>query len=229
MEGWLYIWYMTEADTDRRASAYMVWYYRELQKAYRRFLPEETVGQQYREDMATDMFVPSLLDDVPVDTMRESIARIDEVLSLPSCAAMNEHYQSLMAGPKKKHPKSWYHLAGGPSNIRGLAHHLRAIAVYSEFYKRLSGVVHATSIIEGRFTVSDLDGTGGFKQLRLLSALPFVAQSSMSWSMRIYGHIVGKYVPGKSGELRRWHRVEVKDFLENKLPNLNIHYKSDDI
>ena len=214
----------TASAISDRSAAYMVWYYHQRRKRFESYDVTTEAGKQMQAEILKDDYAENdLISSLPPDVVKSAVDNIHAILAQPEYAQMEAVYQADLSNKREHRFKSWYQLAGGPRNIEGLAKHLRMGVIYRELYKSMSGMVHGSDIMVGRVAMSRRDNFAAFKQIRLLSDLPYVVSSTITYSVSIYRNLTAAYDPSHSARIHDWYQKEVMDY-KNRVLQIKIQH-----
>jgi hypothetical protein len=197
LEAMLGLFYILEADTERRALAYQLAHAHKKITLYDRLDPTTSAGQELRRVVAPDP-CGDLFNSLPIINYPKLIAGLQKMFTRPEFQPIEAEWQRLKAARKNKDPE-WYALFGGPQNVRDLAIKVGFPAMYEFLYRYWSNEVHAGSAMEA---IGHKDGDSVIRPIRhpeeLQSAVTFAAQFSFLLAMKV----VGVYAPAKLADLR---------------------------
>lgn len=145
-EALLTIEYITEADTKKRAYAYLVAEIRERLAVYRTLDPNTPQGKRARKRLEDDKCVQDM--QMPeIQDLSGQIENLEKLLRKPHWKDADAEFQAVKKRLKGRRP-AWYQLYGGPSNLDALATHLRRAGEYDILYRRWSRTAHAVDAIQ---------------------------------------------------------------------------------
>lgn len=135
LEAILGVEFILESDSERRGMAYQVAHAHRQISLYQRLDPTTSVGQELQKVLASDPIVARV--QLPPRDMRPLIANLESMLAQPEFVPIEAEWKRL----KGKGP--WFHLFGGPANVRELAIRLNHGGMYEFLYRHWSNSVHA--------------------------------------------------------------------------------------
>ena len=199
LEALLGIYYILEADSERRGLAYQLAHAHKKIKVYQRFDPATEAGRQLRRDIAADP-AGDILDGLPALDYPTLIAGLRGMFEQPMFRPLEAEWQRMKAAhPKKKDPDSWYSLFGGPSNLQALARKVGVPAMYEFLYRTWSNEVHAGSAMEA---IALKDGQSVIRPIRHPDELQTSVSLAGVFSVSLARKIVEVYDPAKMADLR---------------------------
>ena len=211
-EAMLALEYILQADSDRRAMAYMVSYTHRRQGMHELFDSDTQRGSDFLSDWEADEAREKMeinLTDFK-NVAKKSIANLDNLLKKPHYIEAEHEYQRIKRVLHRK--PEWYHLFGGPSNLRELAKHLNYRARYDFLYRSWSNVAHAGDV--SRFITETKNGKGAVKALRNVDELASIIGFAEWIILSAKVLVLKKFHPGEEKSIRTWYIKEIqKGFL----------------
>lgn len=191
--------WLTDADTVKRAHAYLYWDSAQRVKRLTRMLPESESGRQRRSELSDDLYYHDRVTPEQVALARSEIGTIQQELDTGLYKdAMTEHQRL----GRRAH--EWYALWDGPQNLCELARKLRRLSLYEVLYRDWSLAAHALDTLQGHLITHE-PGSVGFVQL----GLPFEAQDcalqTFHIAMDLFQALTGRWIPAHRGRLEEWH------------------------
>jgi hypothetical protein len=208
-ESTLNIEYILEKDSERRGMDFMVCFYHDELKFYRRWDPNDQMCKEFREKIRKDKVLKKWkLPEFP--EIKNEIAKRKEIFKLPTYQESEEEFQRTKKKLKKlKMKPKWYTLHDGPTNIEKLAEHLERPGFYQILYRHWSPVVHGTDLIRGKIS---LDESGVYiHQIRLPTNAQDVTKFTLSFALMNINNFVDFFVPEKKEVAVKWYKDEIKD------------------
>ncbi len=141
--------YMLEAQTDKRAKAFLVCHVHEKLRLYDRLDPNTLAWAAWARDLQQDNFLGGQ-DSIFARTVDLPEARrgLQSLLAKSDYAPFEAEYQRLAGKRKRKATIHWYNLFDGPDKIAELAGHLKLAGTYNVLYRYWSGAVHAMDVLD---------------------------------------------------------------------------------
>jgi hypothetical protein len=142
--------HIVQEKSAERAAAYQVVRMKRHIKHLRRGDRSHPDGQQLERDLATDVFVPGVLNKLPNGLADKAAEHERWMAGQPDLVPILAEWDRLKqppGKPKQKDPE-WYTLFGGAKDIRGLAKQLRWQSLYDFFYREWSNTAHAGNALD---------------------------------------------------------------------------------
>jgi hypothetical protein len=221
LEASLYVSWVLQSDTERRARQYYVWNLRQNRAWGRRLVPGTTEHAAFTSSLQATPSLPDLASLPAIHTKvteaQNQIAAIDQQLALPVYKAINDEFDRIK---RSTHDLPW-HAPWGAKSIRQMADQLNRLAEYDLFYSTLSDVAHSSAF---RKHVS-IDGVQvNFEPIRQLESIDTVCRPAVGNALRLYRELLGHYRPGELENLSRKYQDEWRTaFLT--MPGVN--YRTD--
>lgn len=131
------------AAQDRRATAYIVCYFRKQLATSERYV-QGTV-EAWVERMTGTTAMPQIVLDAPTQAgIQQEIAGMKARLTEPEFQPVSTAFD--LARGKRNYDPSWYSIDGGPSSVRALAASVGLAGSYDMFYSPSSEVMHAVHV-----------------------------------------------------------------------------------
>jgi hypothetical protein len=198
LEALLGIFYILEADSERRGLAYQLAYAHKRIKVYQRLDPTADQGKQLRREIAADPCA-DILNGLPALDYPKRIAGQQGMFRQPVFQPIEAEWQRMKAAhPKKKDP-DWYALFGGPTSVQALATKVGVPAKYEFLYSYWSNEVHAGSALEA---IGQKDGDPVIRPIRQPDELQPAVNFAGHFSLALAKQIVEAYEPAKMDDLR---------------------------
>ncbi len=215
--------YILEADSERRAIAYLVKHARERVRWYEKTDPKSPAGRSMRSRVASDPIALDVLSSLPSFDFDTAKDRLRGILQRPPYAAVNEEWQRIKKDTKR-HP-AWHALFGGPKTIHDLAFHLNRGFWYEYLYSDWSGHVHAGTAVRKVGPNTD-DPTGelkSFRPLRHPDGLKDAYSFGQTMSVSLGTKLADKYLSqiGRD-DLRNFYMREIKP-RNDRLKHVSIN------
>ena len=198
LEAMLGVFYILQADSERRGLAYQLAHAHRKIKVYQHLDPTTEAGKQLRREIASD---PSaeILNGLPALDYPKMIAGLQGMFRQPQFQPIEAEWQRMKAAhPKKKDPE-WYALFGGPTTVQALATKVGLAAMYEFLYRYWSNEVHAGSAMEA---LGVMDGETVVRPIRHPEELQQAVNFAGHFSLALARRIVEAYEPAKMADLR---------------------------
>ena len=210
LESYLYIDYLLEKNTLDRSMALLVYNKKKELKFYNKFKSGHAENTKFLKNIEKDKLVPSI--DLPSDSeVNLAIERKNKILQLPQYRKACIEYERVESAGRKN--PNWYSLFNGPSDFEQLASYLNLSFYYDILYRKWSGSVHGTDIIEGKINKS-VDTTKGnidIVQLRFPKDAQTVTSYLLLMQLETYRLIMKAKIPGKYDEFKKWYLTVCED------------------
>ena len=206
-ESTLSIEYILEENTKERGMDFMISYYHDELKFYRRWDPDDPMCLEFRKKTKTDKVLKDWsMQEFP--NVKEEIQKRIKILELPNNRESEKEYQRT----KKRlgRVSNWFSLHNGPGNIEKLAEHLNRPGFYQMLYRHWSPAVHGTDIIREKVSL-DKSGRVYVHQLRLPTNAQAITFCTTSFALTNIRHLNNHFYPEKKRDVSRWYQKEIKD------------------
>lgn len=198
--------YFLEKDTDVRGTDFMTCCWHHEIKKLRKEDPDDCMHKQLLEAIQKINYMKDeQLPETP--NVKEKIKILKDHLNSSEYVESEKEYQRLKKAIGRK--PNWYSMHGGPSNLEGLAYHLRVPLEYELQYRDWSGLVHGFDIIMNNIEVIDYDQVL-LSQIRLPTDAFEVTKWAMNFGLEIIHCFVGFFVPEKAKETKDWYSKEIE-------------------
>lgn len=193
------------ADSERRATRYIVANFRDERLWAARVIPgttEEQTFTQIAKSLGVDVHAnrPSLASEAAIH-----LAEVNRILGQPNLQAIDLEFTT--ARRNRKYDPEWYEL-DGLTSIRQVADKAGRLPEYEFFYSKGSQVTHTGSYKDHiRFTT----GQVRFKPIRHLAEVNVLLNFVVSISLGTYKKTLERYRPG---ELPAFSKKYVEDWRE---------------
>jgi len=207
-ESLLSIEYILEENTKQRAMNFLVYYYHQELKFYRRWDPDDQVCREFRAKLKEDKVLKEWkITDLP--NVKDGLETRKKILELPHYAESEKEYQSLRKRGIKN--PNWYSLHDGPKYLYKLAEHLKRQGFYEILYRQWSMAVHGTDIIRGKVSADEL-GKAQIWQIRSPKAAQEITQHTINFALTTIRIFVKYFAPEKLKEVSKWYENEIRDY-----------------
>lgn len=194
--------YILETDYTRRSLAWLAENIFDQVRAHDRLDPTTELGKEYAAAFKVAKRLRNL--EIPSSVRSEALrisTRGREILAKDEFAEI----QTEIA--KHKRRPTWYHLFGGPNDLRHLARALRREADYLTFYGRWSRTVHAKDLFR-------MIGEGPgehfvFNRIRDPNLIVDVTRDTATMMLDATMSLLAKFRPGEY--ITTWYEREVRD------------------
>ena len=187
-EASVYIEWILQADSERKALYYYVHNLRRMRLWARRAQAGSPESEAFMA--ATRKYAFQLTDDVRSSSKRQ-LEQIDNVLSQLKFAEVNADFDRCRKG--RKHDPAWY-VPLGPRTLRALAEAVDKVSEYLILYSPASDVMHGSSY-ERHVAIGKGEIT--FQPIRSLEGFETVLRFSVGDAFATYRRILQEYRPGE--------------------------------
>lgn len=202
LEVTLYMEYLFEKDSKKRAMAFLVEDTMKQIKIANKLNPDLPEGKQtYR--LFND---EKLLTDAVADPkqMFSFVQEKKKLLQLPRFQEAYKEYQRLIR-KGERNPK-WYSFYDGPKNIESLASYLRQKTLYEIIYRKWSGSVHGTDIYVGKMNTYPEENRIDIFQIRFIKDVQEVVSYSLIMSFKIFSRYILTRIPERQENYFKWYK-----------------------
>lgn len=225
----LYIRYIVEEDFEKRSMAFLVWDSKRKIRFYRCYDKEDPFYKETQKIVQKDEFFSngSFLKELP--SVKLALENQYELLLLPDYRLVEKEYERTKKMDRQN--PSWYRLYNGPKNIQELATKVNLPFVYEILYRRWSGNVHSTDIIEGKIVKgkNSIEMNGKVSADIIQINLPKDAHEVVTYTLMLllmtYIRLRDKKINNKNLEITNWYlsiRNEYMGIINNNV--LTIQY-----
>jgi hypothetical protein len=216
-ENLLYILYLIDDNSGKKALGYIIWNAFEKAKLLSKV---DGKSKQYLDLAKSYKKTELLKDEQPIilkniDKLKETNNNL--INAKQYTEIVKEYHRT--SGKYNKRPFAWYSLFDGPSSIRLLAERVKLESFYEILYKSWSSSTHGTSVIDGVLS-GDENGIAQINQIRL----PFDAESVTGISINLSAFLFSKFIkakmPERENEFTEWYkqfREDTKIILDRKI------------
>jgi hypothetical protein len=201
-ENLLYILYLIDDPSGKKAKGYIIWNAFEKKKLLSKC---DGTSQAYLK-LAEKFKDNELLKDEKPPILKD-IERLKEknhnLLTSPQYVEIVKEYHRTTNKIKSK-STYWYSLFNGPNNIRQLATKLDLEPFYEILYKSWSSSTHGTSVIDGIVT-GDENGIAQIYQLRLPFDVESVTGLCTNLSVLLFSKYIKARFPEKERDFQKWY------------------------
>ncbi len=208
-EASIYIDWIFDSDSERRAKRYMVANYRDQRLWTSRAVPGTREEAAFKMDAQT--FGVDILKNRPglAAEAATRLAEINRVLAQPDLAPIDHEFAA--ARGKRKRDPEWYELDGLQS-IRKVAEKVRRLAEYEFFYSKGSQVTHTATYKDHVLLAK---GELRFKPIRHLADVNMLLNYLVSVALGTYESILKRYRSDESAALARKYVNDWRDPFMN--------------
>ncbi len=218
-ESSIYIDWILESDTEKRAAYYYVHNLRRMRIWASRSQPGSPEWQEFSS--VVNDFRIRIHDEVR-DSDKTKVLEIDRALSQPKYSAINKEFDELRRG--KRYDSSWYAplLHRGQRNLGAISRVVGRESQYRLLYSGASEVMHASNY---GHHVKFADGKLTLFPIRLLQGFEIVLSFSLSTAIHTYMTVLKKYRPD---ELSNFGRKYLENW-QNEFRNMpKVQYRLED-
>jgi hypothetical protein len=193
--------YITEpgADYRTRSLSWLSAYLRDHLRTYRALLNSTSEGRDFLAAIQDDKTVREF-PALPQEKVAEGIARMERLLARDQFQAIQEEYAKFDRRPH------WYHLFGGPANLRDLADYLRRPAQYDVLYRQWSLTTHGLDFFP--FLAPAPPGEKAIRGLRDVASTNEVTTFATTFLIDATRLLLNKFHPGEPWG--NWYMREVR-------------------
>ena len=226
----LYISYLLEKNSKDRGMSFLVWDAIRQKQLNLNFNIEGPEFNRIRKILEQDILIsdPNFLNEL--SSVKHIIESLNSLLNREEYKRVVKEYERTKR--KDNTNPAWYHLFKGPKNIKELAINLKLPFLYEILYRKWSGSVHSTDIIQGKIVKKkgseELNGKINTEivQIRLPKDAQEVTSYTLLLLLRTFIVLKDKKITNKTDEIQKWY-LSVKEQLrevtkEERL--LNIEY-----
>jgi len=205
-ESTLSIEYILENNTIQRGMDFMVSYYHNELKHYRRWDPDDPMYAEFQSILRSDKILGNWeLSEIP--DVKEEIEKRKKIFELERYRESEAEYQNLRRRGTTN-PK-WYSLHNGPSSIEKLAERLDRRGMYNILYRQWSKSVHGTDLIRGKISIDD-EKRVSVHQIRLPTNAEEVTKYSVSFALLNMRTFTDRFCPNKKAENTQWYKDNIQ-------------------
>lgn len=210
-ESTLSIEYILENNTIQRGMDFMVCYYHNELKHYRRWDPDDPMYAEFQSKLRSDKILGNW-DSSEIPDVKDEIDKRNRILELPRYRESEAEYQNLRR-QGTRNPK-WYSLHSGPSSIEKLAERLDRSGMYHILYRHWSTSVHGTDLIRGKISIDD-EKRVNVHQIRLPTNAEEVTKFSVSFALLNINTFTDHFCSHKKNENAQWYKDNIQtQYLE---------------
>lgn len=210
-EASVYIDWVFESDSERRATRYIVGNFRDERLWTNRVIPgtlEKAAFTTIAQTIGVDVHAkrPNLAQEAAAQ-----LAEVNRVLAQPELAPIDQEFTA--ARGKRKQDPEWYELDGLKS-IRQVADKVGRLPEYEFFYSKGSQVAHTGTYKDHiRFA----NGQVRFKPIRHLADVNMLLDFLVTIGFGTYRKVLAQYRPGESNALAKKYLDDWRDPLMNSV------------
>lgn len=219
-EASLYIEWIMESDTERRATRYIVATLRNERLWCSRVTPGTAEEKEFTSIVKT-LGLDICGSKPEIATEAEShLAEVNRILSQPQLATIDKEFDSKRG--KRKSDIEWYKLDDNVKSIREVAKKVNRLSEYEFFYAKGSNVVHGSSYKDHiSFSNSQIQ----FKPIRHLADINTQLIYIVSSCITSYKRILERYRPGETMAFSNKYMTEWRDPFINA-PKIDYAFSS---
>jgi len=188
-EASVYIDWILESDTERKAAYYYVHNLRRMRTGASRLQPGSPEWQEFGS-VRNDFSIR--LNDEIRDSAKARIKEIDQALSQPKYAGINREFDEYRKG--KRYDPAWYAplLPKGQRSLGAMSKAVGRESLYRLLYSAASEVMHGSNY---GHHIEYGNGKLGLVPIRLLKGFDIALSFSLSIAIHAYRKALGKYRP----------------------------------
>lgn len=211
-EASIYIDWIFDGDSERRATRYIVGNYRDERLWTSRVTPgtaEEIAFTKIAQFLGVDIHAnrPELVGEAA-----SHLSEINRILAQPSLASVDQEF--IAARGKRKRDPEWYELDGLQS-IRQVAEKVGRLPEYEFFYSKGSQVAHTGTYKDH---VRFVDGQVRFKPIRHLADVNMLLNFIVSICVGTFKKTLDRYRPGETVAFAKKYLEDWRDPFMNAVP-----------
>jgi len=221
-EATLGVYYILEADSEKRALAYQVAHAHARIKRYRKMKEDEQSGKEFRKLISSDPILGHIR--LPKKDWQSGINEMQQLLARPEYTPIEKEWQAKKK-VKDREPH-WYELFGGPSSVRELALLLKQVWWYEFLYRQWSTAVHAGGCLEN--IAADKEGTQVVRPIRHPDGLQHMVSLAASLCIKLSRLLIDRYAPDRNQEFLQSYMKNLRQRylrISNKKPLINMPWK----
>lgn len=199
----LYLEWVLQRDTKRRATMYLVFELRQQRKWARAAIAGTEENRKLKADL-DDCDLTVNIEKYDATAIAVEIRNIDGKLSTPECASVNEEFERREASGKRS--LHWYCLDGA-ENIRELARSVNREWEYVILYRGLCKATHG-QVFHDQVRFDADRSLVNFAPVRDFTRLGELLRMSYNFTMRLYRLVLGHYRPEELVNFNRKYREE---------------------
>jgi hypothetical protein len=198
----LYLKWILENDTERRARQFYVWHHRHVAIWAKRSIPGTPEHKRFH------LVCDGVLDsDKNNEVEKEALQQLNEIENL---LADPKYVEITKEFDRRKKPNRdydvWWYQPWGPNNIADMAGKMGLSGEYIIFYDIFSRATHCQ---EFRSHVAIGNNVLNFKQIRYLEGIDTLVRLSLSYSFDVYHMILTRY---RTEELENYKRKYITEW-----------------
>lgn len=208
-EASVYIDWIFESDSERRATRYIVGNYRDERLWTSRVIPgtlEQAAFLEIAQTLGVDVHAkrPRLAQEAAA-----KLAEINRILTQPELAVIDQEFSA--ARGRRKHDPEWYQL-DGLTSIRQVAKKVGRLPEYEFFYSKGSQVAHTGTYKDHIVLMNE---QLRFKPIRHLADVNMLLNFLVTIGFGTYRKVLAKYRPGESTALAKKYLEDWRDPFMN--------------
>ena len=184
--------YICEANTDRRALA---WIYNNVRDRIRWYT-------RIHDGELSDDFMRDIPDEI-LARVDQELGRLQRVLDAPYMRDVLDEVQ------RQEKYRRWYSLWDGPNNLWELAQHLGWLDDYETLYRRWSSEAHASGGFLKTFRLDDA-GKGSIMPVRSPVDMESVASYARWFLLDALRVLIDRFRPGEEVARAEWHETMMR-------------------
>ena len=206
--------YLVQDDTSRRVRAYLYMDTIRKIKILKRQDPSTSEYTIFVNAHANDRILRTqgeVLPAIDIVRHREKIRLHEVMLSNGFFLASDTEYKRMRAETRSRRrpfKPDWYSFYNGATSIRELADKVNLLATYETFFRRYSGKVHPSDLINHAFTATEAIGFQ-IKPIRRSGNITEVAGFACQIGKEVLKAYVDKFIPSRSTALSEWYQNQI--------------------
>lgn len=214
-EASLYLQYVLEDDSSRRAYRYYAADLRDQASWARKLTPGTAESEQLRV-MRESIGSTEPFDDKALEAARATLEEVDRILRQPNLAPVNAEFDA--ARGRRNRDPAWYGI-DGHTTLRKLAIHLGRLVEYETFYAKGSQVIHTGSYKDH---VRFIDSEPHVHPIRHVIDFNGLMQAVFAATVASYRRVIERY---RSGEVDAFTKKYLSDWREGFMNLPTVNYK----
>ena len=189
--------YICEANTDRRALA---WVYNNVRDRTRWYTAIQA-------GTLSDDFMLEIPDEI-LERVDQELERLRKVLDAPYMRDVLDEVE------RQKKYRRWYSLWDGPNNLWELAEHLGWLDDYETLYRRWSSEAHASGGFLKTFRLADA-GKGSIMPVRSPVDMESVASFARWFLLDALRVLIDRFRPGEEAARAEWYETIMRPLIQH--------------
>lgn len=204
-ESTLAIEYILEKKMNQRGMDFMVCYYHDELKFYRRWDPDDSMCKEFRLKLESDKILKNW-QILEFPNVGDEIEKRKKIFQLPIYHESELEYQRVKK--QLKGTPKWFSLHNGPQNIQELAEYLERGGLYQILYRHWSPVVHGTDLIRGKISLNE-SGNVGVHPIRLPTNAEEIAKHTVNFALLNMRNYNRYFCPERQHKIDKWYQDNI--------------------